>query len=157
MPNYADLDDVQPYAEAEAPEPTETPVPDGNYQCMIERFHDKRTQEGRRRMAWQLRILTGPHAQRVLFVGHNLESPKGLGYLKRDLATCGVTLNCWAELDSHLDELLDMVVAVTVRNKGDFTNCYINKRVQLPDGVTAADIMETPAGGSDAADDEAPF
>jgi hypothetical protein len=51
--------------------------------------------------------------------------------VKGDLKTLGINLAKFSELQQRLDELLDVTLEVTKRTRGEYSNVYFNKRIQL--------------------------
>jgi len=52
-----------------------------------------------------------------------------------------VQLPKFSELPQHLDALLDQTLEVTKRTKGEYSNVYFNRRISVPSGETAADVL----------------
>ena len=69
-----------------------------------------------------------------------------LPYVKGDLKTLGLELAKFSELAGRLDELLDKTLEVTKRTRGEYTNVYFNRRLN---------IAAAPSGGL--ADEDLPF
>jgi len=132
-------------------------VPDGKYTVMVERAELRKSKtKGTPMLAWQLRIIDGPHAQRAIFK-NSMITTNGMDFLKRELKTCGLDLGKLSELPAHLEDLLDLTLAITQRTKGDYTNVYFDELLQ---GKPAEDYFgdDTPppvAGQGD--DDDLPF
>ena len=69
-----------------------------------------------------------------------------LPYVKGDLKTLGIVLVKFSELAGRLEELLDVTLEVTKRTRGEYTNVYFNRRIQIAATAT-----------SQVADGDAPF
>ena len=105
-------------------------VPDGKYRVNIERVELIRAQtSGAPMIKWTLRVLGPQHRGRLIW-RNSVISEKSLPYLKTDLHKCGLELAKLSELPQHLDRLLDVKLAVTVRTKGEYQSVYFDKRVE---------------------------
>lgn len=130
-----DLYDLDaPYEEAQAPEGDFEAVPEGKYQVRVERADLTRAKStGNRMLAWELEILGPAFAGRKLWRNNMMVTAENLKWLKRDLVTCGLKLEKLSDLPSHLGELLDIRLEVTLkyRDEDDY-NVYFNKRIGSP-------------------------
>jgi len=132
------------YARAEVPETEE--VPDGRYQVSIERVKLTQAQStGNPMLRWVLRILGPSHRDRLLWK-NSVMTANTLEYLKKDLQTCGLSLQRLSDLPNHLGDLLDLKLEVVKKTRGDSVNMYINKKIVVDDEPTgyrnaAADAM----------------
>jgi hypothetical protein len=133
------------YAEAEAPDFDE--VPDGKYQVRVHTVKLARSQKNDPMIKWDTVIISGQHAGRHIFK-NSMITQSSLPFVKADLLTLGLKLDKFSELPNHLDALLDLSIDVTKRTKGDYTNVYFNKLLNIPPGVD---------GGSDLSNEPAPF
>lgn len=122
---------------AEAPSFDE--VPDGKYQSRVDRMMLVRSQNDDPMIKWEFVILSGAHESRHIFK-NSVISRKALPYVKKDLATVGLELGKLSDLPGRLQEALDKTVELTVRTKGEFTNVYINKLIELPDGADSSGV-----------------
>lgn len=123
------------------PEPSldSNKVPEGRYTAYIDRVYFRNSKTSHRPMlSWEL-VITGPdHAGRKLFRNNMLDK---LEWVKKDLRTCGVTVNRLSDLD--LKTLINTELDVQVKNNGDNTNVYLNKLIGTvaqkdePAGATA--------------------
>jgi len=50
---------------------------------------------------------------------------------KRDLLTAGLKIEKLSLLPQHLNELLDLVLEVQLKTKGDHQNSFLNKRTKV--------------------------
>jgi hypothetical protein len=108
-------------------------VPDGKYQARIESVRLEKSQKGDPMIKWDLVIVSGAQADRHVFK-NSVISAASLPFVKGDLKTLGMVLAKFSELSTRLDELLDLHVEITKRTKGDYTNVYFNRRIQLAGG-----------------------
>ena len=159
-----DLDSHGGFEDIEVPANDNDNVPDGRYTAFVDHVEINLTKNNKRRLSWRLKIIGDSHVGRCLFTGHILETKQNLQWLKRDLTTCGVTLTNWSDLPNRLEDLLDMVLEVQVKTKGQYTNTYFRKKVELADGVNprelAAAATPSNAAGAQAQalfTDEPPF
>jgi len=148
--DLSDLDRDYDGAEADSGRDFD-PLPDGTYQVVVDEVELVWTKDRTRRMLkWTLRIISYPHEGRMVWKWNGIERDK-LGWLKRDLAICGLTLDRLSELPRRLGSLLDVCLEVNVKtNKRDdreYQNCYFRKKLQL-NGI---DDVPPPA------DEDAPF
>jgi len=117
------------FATTEVPEQDFTPIPDGKYQVMVERAEIVTARStGNPMLKWTLRILGPTFKDRLLWKNNVLISGL-MEYVKRDLKTCGIHLQGLSELESHLEELLDLKLEITKKTKGENENIYFNKLI----------------------------
>ena len=131
------------FATAEAPEHDE--VPDGKYQARIESVKLESSQKGDPMIKFDLEVLSGSHAGRHIFK-NSVVTQASIPYVKGDLKTLGIELAKFSELSGRLEELLDVTLEVTKRTRGDYSNVYFNRRIQIAAAAT-----------SQVADENAPF
>jgi len=131
------------FANVETPEYDE--VPDGKYQARIETVRLESSQKGDPMIKFDLEVISGVHAGRHIFK-NSVITQASLPYVKGDLKTLGLELAKFSELAGRLEELLDVTLEVTKRTRGDYTNVYFNRRIQ---------IAATP--GSERLSEDAPF
>jgi len=117
---------------AEAPEMEE--VPDGKYQVRINTVKLAESQKGDPMVKWDLVVISGQYAGRHVFK-NSVITPASLPFVKGDLKTLGLQLAKFSDLPNHLDSLLDTNLEVTKRTKGDFTNVYFNKVIQIAESI----------------------
>lgn len=139
--DLSDFDDD--FSSAEAPSFDE--VPDGKYQVRIDAVRLDRSQKGDPMIKWDLLVIAGQHDGRHIFK-NSVITPSSLPYVKGDLKSVGLELEKFSDLSGRLEDLLDVVLEITKRTRGDYTNVYFNKRIEI-------------AGGnqSSPADDQIPF
>jgi hypothetical protein len=131
------------FSSAEAPSFDE--VPDGKYQARIDEVRLDRSQKGDPMIKWDLIVIAGSQTGRHIFK-NSVITPAALPFVKGDLKTVGLELAKFSDLAGRLEELLDVTLEVTKRTRGEYTNVYFNKRIQIAAGA---------AGGMSA--DETPF
>lgn len=128
---------------AEAPSYEE--VPDGKYQVQIESVKLEQSQKGDPMIKFDLLVISGSQAGRHIFK-NSVITQASLPYVKGDLKTLGLELAKFSELAGRLEELLDKTLEVTKRTRGDYSNVYFNRRLN---------IAHVPSAG--VADEDLPF
>ncbi len=123
------------YEQAEAPDFEE--VPDGKYQVRVLKAQLGESRKGDPMLKWDLVVLSGPHAGRHIFKNAVI-TRDSIPFVKGDLKTLGLALTRFSDLPAHLEELLDKTVEITKRTKGEFTNVYFNRLIELPEGISDA-------------------
>ncbi len=116
------------FSSAEAPSHDE--VPDGKYQVSVDSVRLEHSQKGDPMIKWDLVVVSGSHAGRHIFK-NSVITAAALPFVKSDLKTAGLQLTKFSELANRLEELLDITLEVTKRTKGEYTNLYFNRMVQL--------------------------
>lgn len=135
MPNSSSVDLSafdDDFASAESPSLDE--VPDGKYQVRIDGVRLDRSQKGDPMIKWDLIVIAGSQAGRHIFK-NSVITPAALPFLKGDLKTLGLQLAKFSDLQQRLEELLDITLEVTKRTRGEYTNVYFNKRIQIAAGA----------------------
>ena len=127
------------FATAEAPAYDE--VPDGKYQARIESVKLESSQKGDPMIKFDLEVLSGSQAGRHIFK-NSVITQASIPYVKGDLKTLGLELAKFSQLSERLEELLDVTLEVTKRTRGDYTNVYFNRRIQ----IAAASRGDVPSG-----------
>jgi hypothetical protein len=117
-------------------------VPPGRYQATVDRLlldHAKTT--GNAVLRWELVVATGAHQGQRIFRTNALTTPDNRRWLKTDLATAGLLLDRLSDLPARLEELIDVLLDVTVSVKGTGdearTNVYLNKRIDRGEPVSS--------------------
>ena len=121
------------FSSAEAPSFEE--VPDGKYQTRIQSVKLDRSQRGDPMIKWDLVVISGRHEGRHIFK-NSVITTAALPFVKADLKTAGLELSRLSELESRLEQLLDVLLEVTKRTRDEYANVYFNKRFQLAGGYT---------------------
>ena len=128
-------------------------LPDGKYQVSIQevRFENAKT-SGRLQLAWVFQVESGQHKGRKVFHYRGLDKEESVGWMKKEVARCGLKVEQITDLPDKLEELLFRIIEITLKTKKnngeEFQNCFINK------------LLEEPAEGSYVAaneDDTIPF
>jgi hypothetical protein len=130
-PDNADIDLSafdDDFSSAETPSFEE--VPDGKYQARIDEVRLDRSQKGDPMIKWDLIVIAGSQAGRHIFK-NSVITPAALPFVKGDLKTVGLELAKFSDLAGRLEELLDVTLEVTKRTRGEYTNVYFNKRIQI--------------------------
>jgi hypothetical protein len=125
-------------------------VPDGKYQVRVNKVSLSRSQKNDPMIKWDLIVIAGPHTGRHIFK-NSVITQAALPFVKGDLQTLGLQLPKLSDLPQHLESLLDLNIEVTRRTKGEYTNVYFNKLLQLAPGA-----LGTP-GEADLSGQPAPF
>jgi hypothetical protein len=108
-------------------------VPDGKYQVRIQTVKLDRSQKGDPMIKWDLVVIAGKQTNRHIFK-NSVITPAALPFVKGDLKTLGLNLAKFSELQARLEELLDVTLEVTKRTRGEYSNVYFNKRIQIAAG-----------------------
>ena len=145
------------FSEAPVEEKSFEEPPDGKYQVLVDKVELTRSKTSNNPMLkWQLRILGPQCAGRYLFRNNMIASPENVKWLKGDLATCGMDVSALklSELPNRLGELLDVTLEVQKKTNGEYTNVYLNRRIDIdvPPGVASSQQAD-----GDAASDMIPF
>ena len=139
--NFDDFEEA--FAAAEVPEnkkPDE--VPNGKYVVRVEKVSFDNSTTGLPLFKTQLRISSGQHKGRVLFMNNCLKNKDGktndiaMKVLKGFFTTCGVKFTTLKDAASKLSELLDTYLEVNkTAQKNDATryNLFVNTKVDAPD------------------------
>lgn len=113
-----------------------TRVPDGTYQAKIKNLAVKRSKGGGKLMLeWWLTIL-GPECKGTDIPRWNhFDGQEKLGWLKKDLAICGIELERLAQLEAKLPALLDKVLEIQVQTRTsqgkEYVNVYFNRQISI--------------------------
>ncbi len=131
--DFSQYDDA--YAKIDVSRNDSEEIPSGKYRVSVEKVELTRAKStGNQMLSWQLRIEEGPYKGRMLFRNNMLMNATNLVFLKKDLATCGLTLAKFSDLPltGTLDPLLDVKLEVSkVPQKNDPTksNIYFDRRL----------------------------
>lgn len=128
--NLADMDDA--FSEAEVQLDDHSPVPDGTYQVSVDKVELTKSKSGNPMLKWELRIIGGNHRKRKLFK-NSVITHNSMPYFKKDLVVAGLNLSSLSELETRVEELLDIQLEVKKATKGEYTNIWINKRIEIDD------------------------
>jgi hypothetical protein len=119
------------FSSAEAPSFDE--VPDSKYQVRIDAVRLDHSQRGDPMIKWDLLVIAGQHQGRHIFK-NSVITPAALPYVKGDLKTVGLQLAKFSDLSARLEDLLNVNLEITKRTRGDYTNVYFNKRIEIAGG-----------------------
>ena len=164
--DFNDLDTGDTYDKVEAQKSGDfgDPVPDGKYQCIIDKAWLSMNKAGDKRMLrWQLKIVAGACNGRVLFRNNVIETPDNIKWLKGDLQVCGLTIHKLNELNDKVGSLVGVCVEVQVKNQGKDAqgranqNVYLNKAVEIDRTAMGTDGGGVTTGDSALSDDSVPF
>ena len=128
------------FASAEAASLEE--VPDGKYQVRIDAVRLDHSRKGDPMIKWDLIVIAGGLVGRHIFK-NSVITPAALPFVKGDLKTVGLDLAKFSDLSGRLEQLLDVTLEVAKRTRGEFTNVYFNKRIQIAAGAPSQ-ANETP-------------
>ncbi|GMU83706.1 MAG: hypothetical protein AMXMBFR47_35760 [Planctomycetota bacterium] len=103
-------------------------IPDGRYEVEIASLSIGTSRAKDPMLTWDLVITAGPYARRHIFK-NSVVTNASLPYVKKELLLVGLKLDGLSELASHLNEVAGVVLEVTKRTDGEYTNIYLNKRL----------------------------
>jgi len=105
-------------------------VPPGEYLVEVYKMEVRESRTHTLMLCWQFQVMDGQHSGQMIFLNSNLEHPRSVGFLKKDLAKCGldVTNLRLSEIESWMHQLNDLSLSVKVVTGKDpkFNNVYIN-------------------------------
>ena len=105
-------------------------VPDGKYQVRIDSVRIEQSQKGDPMIKWDMIVLSGVQTGRHVFK-NSVISQTALPYVKADLKTLGLELAKFSDLAGRLPELLDATLEISKRTRGEYSNVYFNRRLQI--------------------------
>ncbi|MCK9599479.1 MAG: DUF669 domain-containing protein [Sphaerochaeta sp.] len=114
-------------------------LPDGTYQMRIEelRFEESK-KTSRPQLCWTL-VVVAPsgHINRKHWHYRGIADDKGIGWMKQELANAGMDVLDMSitDIPAHLEDLLDNIIEVQIKTKGEYRNSYINRVVSAPGDV----------------------
>lgn len=141
------------FADAEIEKIDNEEPPDGKYQVAVEKVElAKAKTSGNTLLKWQLRII-GPRCRgRCLFRNNVIATAENVKWLKKDLDAAGMEVSGMklSDLPDRLKELLDVTLEVQKKTNGEYTNVYINRRldIDIPEGVYPGGQQSGSGGGS---------
>ena len=100
-------------------------IPDGIYTVRVQSVDFGFTKTEKRLLKWQLQIVAGEYAGRVLY-RNNLLEPDSVQWLKKDLKSCGLMLERVSDLTHKYKNLEGIELIVSKKKKGEYDNVYIN-------------------------------
>jgi hypothetical protein len=101
-------------------------LPDGKYLVEVMAAEVTTSKAGSPMLAWSFEIRSGPHDGRKMWRNSMLSSKANLGWLKTDLARCGMTLAKVNDLNDRAHELVGLCLHVTQKTNGTYKNVYID-------------------------------
>ena len=120
---------------AEAKEPAGD-VPAGKYLAEIVNIKTRRSKDGHDLIMWEFSVIEGEYEGCKFIKFSAVKEGTSMGWLKKDLKTCGIQPKTLAEMRERLKDLLELRVEVNrVEGKGGQINTYINALVAAPDGT----------------------
>jgi len=125
------------FEKTEAAPPNEfVKIPNGKYQVVVDKVRlDRAQNSGALMLKWELIIIGGKYIGRRLFRNNMIATPENFSWLKRDLINSGVEIKKASELPGQLNNLLNILLEVAVRNtkKNDQenVNVYITKKLKI--------------------------
>ena len=134
--DLADFEET--FTGAEKPDGDFPELPDGHYQANLERIELTRSKNsGEPMIKWTLRIIGPTHRGRMLWRYNVIKhDPQRMGYIKKDLFTCGIELEKFSDLPNRFDEMINTKLEITVQKKGEFQNIYLNRRIVTEEPAT---------------------
>ena len=105
-------------------------VPDGKYQVIVDKVALTKSQtSGNPMLKWKLKVLGPKHEGAIIWRNNIIASKNNVQWLKNDLHVCGLDLEKLSDLRINLEKLLNVMLEVTKRTKGDNENVYFNRRI----------------------------
>jgi len=92
-----------------------------------------------------LKIIAPSQVGNLLWRHNMFTTQENLGWLKKDLQTCGMTLEKLSDLEHRLHELVDIKLEVSKKTKGEMESVYLNKRIYLNENELGG-IASKPSG-----------
>jgi len=131
-------------------------VPDGTYQVRVDKAEFSISKSGNPMVSWQLRILNGKYANACIFKRNMLITPDNVVWFKKDLVATGMDVRGMKlrDMNERLPNLIGVCLEVNQKTKGDFSNVYIQKVIDV-DFDTGSEWNREP--GSDDDKDEVVF
>ena len=109
-------------------------VPDNKYQARLDQIFVSRSKKENMQTVMVFEILVGDFIFRKETKYCQMATSENLDYLTLDLRKLGVPASFkWNELETIFPKLLDAKVELLVKTKGEFTNIYINKKLETVD------------------------
>ena len=105
------------------------PLPDGKFQMLVEKAELVFSKKNNPMMVWQMRVLGPRYAGHKHWHRNMIISKENIKWLKHDLMIAGLEIEKLSQLPAHLNKLLDVVLEVQLKTKGDNQNSFINKRI----------------------------
>lgn len=123
--------------------PIPNTIPDGRYEVVIaEASLTKSQRSGNPMIRYVLRI-TGSTFRDRIFRKHSAITENTIRFVRKELETCGLQLERFADLKSRIHELEGVELEVVRVTKGEDTNIYFNRALSAhgqADGVAEDDL-----------------
>ncbi len=103
-------------------------VPDGRYRVQITDLELGLASTGNPVLKYGLRVATGELTGRMIWK-RRVITVNTIRFTKRELLTCGLTLDRFSHLGRRLSELQGIELEVSRVTKGDKSDVYFNRRV----------------------------
>ena len=140
--NWDQINEMWATADKSKPEKKESSfdykVPDGKYVADVISVQITTGKEsGAPYLLWVMDIQEGPQAGKRVFKRSMLMSQKNMEHLAKDLHKCNVNMPDsfdWRNFDTA--KLEDLSLAITVKARGEFTDVYINRSVDMEKATT---------------------
>ena len=103
-------------------------LPDGRYQVEVAAVELTISKSaGNPMLAWELTVLGPRYVGRKIWRNNMMITAENIRWLKQDLWKCGLKLEKLGDLKTHLDELLNRRLEVTLKTKKEIQNVFFNK------------------------------
>ncbi len=135
------------YTQAEVQDREFEEIDDGKYQVTVDRVEiTKAKSSGNLMLKWTFKILGPKHEGRLLWRCNQFATSQNMSWLKTDLHTCGIELDKLSDLQDRLGELLDLKLEVTRKTRGENSNIYLDRLIEIQEGKSdgAGAAMQTP-------------
>lgn len=134
--------DLSQYEEAwsnsTAPSNSNEEPPDGKYEVEVKKVELRESQAGKPYMKWQMMIDGEKCNGRWLFHSNQMATKDNLGWLRKDLNTCGVKVEKLSELEAALPRLVGVRLQVTKKSRNERNyNLYLDKALPSAAAVAA--------------------
>lgn len=112
-------------------------LPDGNYQCRIDKVRLGTTKSGIPMLSFDLVVISGAFTGRHLFK-NSVFTAGSIEYIKKDLVLLGLKLNKLSDLNANLEKLLDLNVQVCQKmgKNSEYPNVYFNSLLNIANQPT---------------------
>jgi hypothetical protein len=112
-------------------------LPDGKYTVKVNACVEKETKEtGKPMIAWDMVVVEGqPYARKHVFMNRVLDAERkeSIGWAKSDFKKIGIDADALPDIQSCCTAALDRVIEIQVKTRGEYTNVYVNKMVDVAD------------------------
>lgn len=107
-------------------------LPEGKYVVVIDdiNINHAKAESNRLQASWTMTVAEGDYVNRKVWKHDGLEDPAKLGFLRTSLHRLGVEWPAGPEgLPETFESMKGICAEITVKQKGEFLNVYINKAV----------------------------